>query len=412
MASRKPGEPSPERAPLGDHSNQRIVQPQSPSSSSQRHQYRLSASSSTMPSAQARTPFVESSPNPNLPPHFEETTVEGYDDHSDPDYLIFKTIKGTLNEILDSVRPLLEGISNYGTVGLCYADDGFDPWKNPKVLAIEIDGRSIHRWAEVDAELRKVITNAYHQKQRNVPPIRYYAGGFAPLSSHATPSMSVELHPNVGLASSQTLQQRPYMGHSIGVPGDEGLTGTMGCLLRLKDHNGDFLPGLFGLTAHHVVSNGDKPIELNSSQPVRVCAPAECDLAQRTSELRNKIAQLKQELREINSSKEKNPTETMKLWSEERAQPILGRRGTENAVREELTALEQTAGFYQTLSANKFLGKVFCSSGISRTAPMKVPGDGNEEPFIQDWALILLDVNRQGANKVGSVLSIRPGADH
>lgn len=89
------------------------------------------------------------------------------------------------------------------------------------------------------------------------------------------------------------------MGHSIGVPGEEELTGTLGCVLS------NILPGLFGLTAYHVISKGDKPIEMGSSQPVQVFAPAECDLAQKISELDEKIGQFWQEIREINSSKTK-----------------------------------------------------------------------------------------------------------
>lgn len=128
-----------------------------------------------------KTPSIECNPNPNIPSHFQATSLEGYDDDSDPDYVIFKTIEDTLADILHSVRPPLEGMSNYGTIGLCYVDEGFDPWKTPRVLAIMIEDESIHRWEEVDGQLRSVIEDTYRRNWRDVPPIRYFAWGFASL---------------------------------------------------------------------------------------------------------------------------------------------------------------------------------------------------------------------------------------
>ncbi len=181
---------------------------------------------SSMPPTQPRSPFTESNPNPNIPPHFEGRSLEGYDDASDPDYEIFKTIEGTLDDILDSVRPPLQGMSDYGTIGLCYVDEGFDPWKTPKVLAIMIEDESIHRWQEIDDQLRRVITTAYLQKHRGLPPVRYYAGGFSLLSLSLTSFRSIQnriapAHPG-GSSRGQSTQTANVAAGGVNLPPSRG----------------------------------------------------------------------------------------------------------------------------------------------------------------------------------------------
>lgn len=59
---------------------------------------------------------------------FQGTSLEGCDDDSHTDYMIFKSIKEALDDILDSYSPLSNRLSNHSTVENRYADEGYDPF--------------------------------------------------------------------------------------------------------------------------------------------------------------------------------------------------------------------------------------------------------------------------------------------
>ncbi|KAL8830723.1 MAG: hypothetical protein Q9170_005603 [Blastenia crenularia] len=126
------------------------------------------------------TPYIEPNPNPQLPNNFcGNTDILTASDTNDPDFLIYRTIENDLNSILDAAEPYFRcAVVIYGTIGLDFDEEGYDPYENPKVLAIQIEEDSIHRWREVENQLRTLIVSTYQRNGRAVPPVRYIAGGF------------------------------------------------------------------------------------------------------------------------------------------------------------------------------------------------------------------------------------------
>ncbi|KAL8830724.1 MAG: hypothetical protein Q9170_005604 [Blastenia crenularia] len=388
--------------------------PPSPSSSpGKRHQRGSSSQSSLIPaiphstaassSAQSaiNEPYTEPNPNPNLPNHFDATFVLTCIDPNDPDYLIYESIEENLDSIMHSVEPYLScAMVNYGIIGLDFDEEGYNPYKNPRLLVIQLHPNDIHRWQEVDHQVRHLIVRTYQRNGRPVPPIRYISGGFQTLANPITSSSTSVPEPDTSLAHNQVFQKEMGMGHSIGVGGDDDLVGTIGCILQLQNQHGQVLPDLFGLTCHHVISDDDRPIQIDSRQPMKVCAPASVDLARRRYEADEKIRKLRQELVEISSSEEKLPTARLITWQDEKASQILGRRRTKATIREALANAESNAKNLEQVEANKAVGTVFCSSGVTLTDTIKIPDDPANKRFAIDWALIKLNKNRQGINQL------------
>ena len=199
---------------------------------------------STIPSSQAAptAPSIEPNPNPNIPANFTLSLVEEFADPTDPEYTIFDSIQSELEDVLDAVQPpFVSALVNYGTCRLHVSDKGYDAYKNPKVLSIEIDSGSIQRWPEVAGRIERIVQNAYSAHSRLPPPIRYYRGGTGFCSSRSgnpqtsstsflmapTPSM-----PDQTISPIQEFQDKPKMGHSIGIQGDKDSLGTMGHAIR------------------------------------------------------------------------------------------------------------------------------------------------------------------------------------
>lgn len=157
-----------------------------PSSPSKHHRTGSSPQSAStltaalaMQSSHMSRPPVEPNPNPRLPNHFDSARICSFNDPNDPDYRIFESIQDALHRILDSAVPVFPSAQvDYGTIGLDVDDEGYDPFKNPKVIAIQLDTHMIHRWHEVEPQLRSLIVDTYQRNSRPVPPIRYIAGGF------------------------------------------------------------------------------------------------------------------------------------------------------------------------------------------------------------------------------------------
>ena len=97
---------------------------------------------------------------------------------------MYKTIEHQLGTVLLlTVPPFISAMTRYGTIGLHFLRDDYDPNLHPKVLSIEIDRWNMHRWIEVDDRNRTIIMSAYRAHYRISPPIRYYEGGVVLLSS-------------------------------------------------------------------------------------------------------------------------------------------------------------------------------------------------------------------------------------
>ncbi|KAL8912578.1 MAG: hypothetical protein Q9171_002442 [Xanthocarpia ochracea] len=136
------------------------------SEDSDSHSPFASSSSSARPTTR-HFPPIEIDASPHLPGHFEPVEVCSSFDHGDPDYVIFESIKDQLNQILNDVQPDLGcAFVNYGTIGYDPDDDEYNPIFHPKVLVVEVWRRSLHRWKEIDSQIRRLIARSWLMQDR------------------------------------------------------------------------------------------------------------------------------------------------------------------------------------------------------------------------------------------------------
>lgn len=87
--------------------------------------------------ARPNEPKTEHDPHPRIRPNFTSTDVEEFTDPSDPEYAVFETIEDELDIVLSMVQPpFISAMSIYGTIGVHYLADNYNPDLHPRVLSI------------------------------------------------------------------------------------------------------------------------------------------------------------------------------------------------------------------------------------------------------------------------------------
>ncbi|KAI4275929.1 MAG: hypothetical protein LQ337_002844 [Flavoplaca oasis] len=277
-------------------------------------------SSSSSQQVTGSHPPIKPGSNPNLPPHFALVSVWTWTDYYDPECYIYNEIEDQLDHIILDTRPDLgSSVIHLGTLRRKPGDDDYDPVIHPKVLAVEMDRQSIHRWQEVENQIRPLVNDAYARRSMKPPPIRYYLGGSSLCSPMPSTESGVSLFANPSLPKggphpTQQFVQRPGMGHSIGRQGDPISYGTMGFFVALEDDHSHRLPDVYGGTCHHVASNDPRAIlKSRATRPNMTCA-ALPNIMFRVDALYNKIVNLQKEIQTIQSSRVNYPDKKICDW--------------------------------------------------------------------------------------------------